>query len=143
MKGMSDKEYQACISNLGLLEGEKTRLQIVCRRYMESPPSAGKQKDRVDKESHKGLLVLTNDNMIFMQQQGAWSSDYAQALRIPIEHVSGITSGGTLLKHIRVAVGTTGKEFHEFIHFEGREAEEVRAGIEQLRLRWPREQFRK
>ncbi len=125
MKGMNDSEYQNCIANLGLLEGEKTRLQVVCRRYMESPPSIFRKKEQVQKESHKGLLVFTNDNMIFMQQQGAWSSNYAQGLRIPLEHITGITAGGALVKHLRVTVGTTGTEHHEFINFEGRDVQEV------------------
>ncbi len=89
-----------------------------------------------------GLLVFTNDNMIFMQQQGAWSSNYAQGLRIPLEHITGITAGGTLVKHIRVTVGTTGTEHHEFINFEGRDVQEVRADIERA-LKDAREEKRK
>jgi ribosomal protein L40E len=83
-------------------------------------------------EQHKGLLAFTTDNMIFMQQQGgrlARSSNYAQALRIPLEHISGVTAGGTALKHLRVTMGITGTEQHEFIKFEGRDVQEVSADI--------------
>jgi hypothetical protein len=133
MKGMKDSEYQACIDSLGLLEGEQTKLQYVCYRQMTSPPSFwdGKQKS----ESKKGLLVLTNDNLIFMQQEGAWSSNYAQALRIPLEHISGVVSGGALIKHIRILVGVSGNPVqHEFINFVStygqQQIHEVRADIE-------------
>jgi ribosomal protein L40E len=132
MEGMSDKEYQNCIATLGLLDGEKTMLQVVCRRYHESPPSVWRKKEQVTKESHKGFLVLTNDNMIFMQQQGAWSSNYAQGLRIPLEHVTGVVSGGTVMKHIRVTVEQTGSDQHEFIRFEGRGVDGVRTDIERV-----------
>ncbi len=142
MKGMSDQEYHNCVSNMGLVDGEKTKLQVVCRRYLESPPSIWRKKEQVEKRSYKGLLVFTNDNMIFMQQQGAWSSNYAQGLRIPLEQVTGIVSGGALMKHVRVTVGQTGSEHHEFIGFEGRSVDEVRSDIERA-LKESREEKKK
>jgi len=134
-KGMTDSEYQACMNGLGLLEGEEIRLQYVCFRHLASPPSLWDGKRR--RESKKGLLVFTHDDMIFMQQEGAWSSNYGQALRFPVEQVSGVVSGGTLIKHIRVLVGTSGSsEQHEFINFESTYGEqsihEVRREIEKL-----------
>ena len=58
MKGMDDSEYNSCISNLGILEGEEIKLQYVCFRHTISPPSIwdGKQKT----QTNKGLLVFTN-----------------------------------------------------------------------------------
>ncbi len=43
--------YQNCIANMGLLEDEKARLQVACRR------STGGH-------TPKGLLVFTSDNDI-------------------------------------------------------------------------------
>jgi hypothetical protein len=135
MKGMNDSEYEACVENLGLLEGEQIKLQYVCYRQVISPPSLwdGQRKN----ESKKGLLVFTNDNMIFMQQEGGWSSDYAQALRIPIEQIIGVVSGGTFIQHIRIQIGSSGaSELHEFINFTStygqQQIREVRADIEKL-----------
>jgi hypothetical protein len=126
MKGMNDSEYQACINNLGLLEGEEIKLQYVCFRQIIW---GGKQGIE-----NKGLLVFTNDNMIFMQQEGGWSSQYAQALRIPLEQISGIVSGGTVIKHIRIITGVSGvSQQHEFDNFYGQQQiHEVRADIENL-----------
>jgi len=135
MKGMDDSEYNSCISNLGILEGEEIKLQYVCFRHTISPPSIwdGKQKT----QTNKGLLVFTNDNMVFMQQEGAWKSNYAQALRFPLEHISGVVSGGTVIKHIRIVVGISGSsEQHEFINFIStygkQQIHEVRADIEKV-----------
>jgi hypothetical protein len=104
MEGMSDDEYQNCIANMGLLEGEELRLQVACRRSTHG-------------FTPKGLLVFTSDNMIFMQQEGRGSSNYAPALRIGLEHISGVTIA---FASLRIVVGTTGTEQHRFFHFWGK-----------------------
>jgi len=101
---MKDSEYKSCIDGLGLLEGEEKKLQYVSFREIISTGWNGKAR----KKSKKGLLVFTNDNMIFMQQEGAWSSNYTQALRIPLEQIAGISYGGRVMKHISVLVGKAG-----------------------------------
>jgi len=140
LRGMTESEYAACINNLGLLEGEEVKLQYICSRNVISPPSAIRALFTDDggvprMESKKGLLVFTNDNMIFMQQEGAWSSNYAQALRISLEQISGIVSGGSFVKHVRITTGVGGSlAQHEFINFVStygkQEIHEVRADIE-------------
>jgi hypothetical protein len=104
-----------------------------------SPPSAFRKLFVDDgaprMESKKGLLVFTNDNMIFMQQEGAWSSNYAQALRISLEQIGGVVSGGTFIPHIRIMIGISGvSEQHEFVTFQSADKpiHEVRADIEKL-----------
>jgi hypothetical protein len=115
LKGMNDSEYTNCLNSLGLLSGETIKLQYVCYRQTISPPSMWNGQQRM--ESHKGLLVFTNDNMIFMQQEGRGST-YAQALRFPIESIGGLVSGGTFIQHIRFTVGVIGaSQQHEFINF--------------------------
>jgi len=106
---MKESEYTACINNLGLLEGEKIRLQYVCRCV----PPVRPNENRLNL---KGLLVFTNDNMIFMEKEGLLSSRYSQRLRIPIEEVSGISlkriSGfGVLALRIFVGIGTQSGEY--------------------------------
>jgi ribosomal protein L40E len=114
---MKESEYKACIDGLGLLEGEERKLQYVCGRDIVSTGWDGKPK----KTLSKGLLVFTNDNMIFMQQVGWRSSEYTQALRIPLEQIAGVSYGkGLILEHIAVLVGTTGaSQTHQFTIFKG------------------------
>lgn len=97
-----DKEYKACIDGLGLLDGEEVKLQYVCHRELVSTGWDGKPK----KSQKKGLLVVSNDNLIFMEQSGAWSSNYSQALRIPLEQIIGISSSrGFVIKSITFTTG--------------------------------------
>jgi len=109
MKGLKDSEYSACIDNLGLLEGEEIKLQYVCRCV----PPVRPNETRLNL---KGLLVFTNDNMIFMEKQGLFSSRYSQRLRIPIEEISGtslkrISGFGVLALRVFVGIGTQSGEY--------------------------------
>jgi hypothetical protein len=130
MIGMTDLEYQSCINTLGLLEGEKLLLQYTVFRETFSTDIFGKPTT----DSRKGLLVFTNDNMIFMQQEGAWSTDYSQALRIPLEEISGVDSTGTIFKKLRIAVGVSGHiDYHIFMIFAGQGTPvEIRASIDKI-----------
>jgi len=118
MRGMKESEYKACIDNLGLLEGEEIKYQLVCFRQEIGAPSIwGGQREI---KNRKGLLVFTNDNMIFMQQEGAWSSDYSQALRFSLEDISGISSEGRFTQRLRILIGAKGNsEYHDFLPFKG------------------------
>lgn len=117
-KRLKDSEYTSCINGLGLLEGETIKLQYYCHRQVISNPSMWDGKQRM--ESHKGLLVFSDDNMIFMQQEGNFSSDYAQALRISIGSIAGLVTGGSLIKHIRFTIGVAGaSQQYEFSLFQG------------------------
>ena len=63
------------------------------------------------------------------------SSARAQALRVPLEQISGVVSGGTFIPHIRILVGITGtSERHEFTTFQSADKpiHEVRADIQRL-----------
>jgi hypothetical protein len=134
MKGMIDSEYQSCIDGLGLLEGEEIRLQYVCWltiwQKRESVFASGLK--------HKGLLVFTNDNLIFMQQEGFFSSKYGERLRIPIENISGVICMKGLSAPIggglKIVIGTTGHtEEYIFFKFEsGKKVDEAREEIQKL-----------
>ena len=130
MIGMTDLEYHSCIDNLGMLEGEKLLLQFTVYRESFSTDFFGKPTT----ETRKGLLVFSNDNMIFMQQEGAWSSDYSQALRIPLEQISGVDNTGTFVKKLRFAIGSSGHtDYHTFVVFAGQGTlGEIRASIDKL-----------
>ena len=129
MKGMKESEYKACIDNLGLLEGEEIKCQLVCFRQEVGAPSIwGGQQEM---KNRKGLLVFTNDNMIFMQQEGAWSSDYSQALRFSLEDISGVSGNEGFTRRLRILIGGKGNsEYHDFLPFRGYgKVKEIRSSI--------------
>jgi len=72
--------------------------------------------------------------MLLMQQEGAWSNDYSQALRIPLEQISGTDTTGTFVKRLRIAVGNSGHtDYHTFIIFAGQGTPtEIRGSIDKL-----------
>jgi len=136
MKGISDKDYQKCMDNLGLLEGETIRLEYVCKRHtwVKSAFRDTGQKEEI----HSGLLVLTNDNLIFMQKEGIFDAHYGQALHIPLEKIYGTHIGGIVQKHLKLK---TDIEELQFGYFKVK-IEEAREAIEKL-LKTTREEKKK
>jgi len=137
MKGISDKDYQKCMDNLGLLEGETNRLEYVCilNTWVKSAFADTGQKP----ENHKGLLVFTNDNLIFMQKEGVFNAQYGQGLRIPLENIRGTYVSGTLIKRLRIK---TDMEELQFSLFKNAKVQEAREAIEKL-LKTVREEKKK
>jgi hypothetical protein len=138
IRGIKDSDYKACVDGLGLLEGEEIRLRYGCARRYFSRSIAATVLTGSGERAYvkKGLLVFTNYNMIFMEQEGR-GSYFAQALRVPLEHISGVISGGTalLFKYVKISVGISGAtEQHEFVKFFGtkQSVHEIRAEIEKL-----------
>jgi hypothetical protein len=137
MKGMKDEEYQSALNGLGLLEGEEIRLQYICKKITDQrgvTTTSMMFGTQSVPQINKGLLVFTNDNMIFMQQEGAWSKNYGQALRIPLEQISGIVISGGFLQ---IGVGVSGvAQQHKFGAFENDSGKpkghEVRAEMETI-----------
>ena len=129
MKGINDSEYQSCISNLGLLEGEEIRLQYICRFV---PPVRPNEK----RLNLKGLLVFTNDNIIFMEKQGLFNSRYSQRVRLPIVEITGISLKrigiiGVLALRIFVGIGALSGEYMAS-GFDGKKVEEVEEEVQKL-----------
>ena len=107
---LNKKQYDACTQNLGLLEGEEIRLEYHCyRREKYHSFSLGSEQEK----PYRGLLVFTNNNMIFMDvvKRGLLGRDYgaAQSIRVPLEQIIGISTGGTMIKHLKVR--TQSQEF--------------------------------
>jgi ribosomal protein L40E len=128
---LKKQEYEACIENLGLLEEEDIRLQYQCAR-IEKYFSA--MLGRNEEMPHRGLLVFTNDNMFFMQaaKQGVFSAKYtsSQAIRVPLEQITGVSTGGVILKHLKVA--TPNKEF-EFRFLDHKVVPEIQSLLKLVR----------
>ena len=117
--GMNDAEYEACLNGLGLAEGEEIKRQYVCRKQTLSASSyvSGSYQTL---EGRKGLLVFTNENMVFMQQ-GLWSSNYTLALKTPLANVRRVEKGGTLIQRVSIKVGTgvfSGEHHFDSFHSE-------------------------
>ncbi len=125
---LNDIEYQSCLGNLGLLEGEEVKLQYFCFRKIPGRYSG----------MRKGLLVFTNDNLIFSQAEhyDPRKPSFAQALRLPLETITGIVSDGSIIQHLRIQTNTSGAEQHEFYNFAAthgknkKHIREIRAEIE-------------
>jgi len=111
IEGLSEKDSKLAINSIRLLEGEKIKQMYACQRSIEK----GKKK-----EIKKGLFVITDNNLLFQQQEGTFSKHFHTALRIPLTQIHGITSGGKLIKHIRILAGIGGSlTEHEFVNFYG------------------------
>lgn len=124
---MNESEYKYCMDNLGLVEGEEIKLKYVCRCVPPIRPN----ENRVNL---KGLLIFTNDNMIYMEKQGIFNSKYSQRVRLPLEEISGITTkriGGVGVQAIRLYVGggTQSGEYH-ISSVDGKEIEQVEKEIQ-------------
>lgn len=60
----------------------------------------GGRRTREEKEKTKGVLVLTNRKVVFLQQRGTFSKSYHPLFTIPVESVCSISMGGTLNKYV-------------------------------------------
>ena len=111
------------LDSIHLLGGEKIEKLHVCYRLYKGGML----------ESKKGLLVITNKNLLFQQQEGILTKHFHTALRIPLTQIHGITSGGTLTRHIKVLAGIGGSlaehEFNNFVET-GKSNHELRSEIE-------------
>lgn len=129
LQGMKDSEYQSCLDNLGLMEGEEVRLEYICRFVPPVRPNESRL-------NLKGLLVFTNDNMIFMEKQSLFSSRYSQRVRIPLEEITGISLKrigmiGVLALRIFVGMGALSGEYIAS-GVEGKKIEEVEKQVQKL-----------
>jgi ribosomal protein L40E len=96
MKGLTDSEYRACMDNLGLLEGEKKELEYLIEGVIIGRGDGselehlfqgfinGSIDSSKTKTLKKGLLVFTDINLIFIQQE-----DYLR-LVVPLDQLGGM-----------------------------------------------------
>ncbi|MCK4477041.1 hypothetical protein KAU88_00730 [Candidatus Bathyarchaeota archaeon] len=131
MQGMKDSEYKACIGCLGLVEGEEIELQYVCS--FAPPVLLPSERFKLDL---KGLLVFTNDNMIFIEKAGLFVSRFGQRAKVPLEQITGlllrrISVIGILALRIVVDLGTQEGEY-TVGKVKGKRIEEVKEEIQKL-----------
>jgi hypothetical protein len=96
MGRMSDSEYKACMDNLELLEGEKKELEYLIQKAITGRGDGSNRGDLIKDfiDGHydpskammleSGLLVLTNINLIFIQEK-----DHSRIV-VPLDQLGGI-----------------------------------------------------
>lgn len=75
-------------------------------------------------EHEKGILVLTNQRLAWMQKRGRFSESFHLTHEIPLTMLSGISLGGTLFKYVTLSDGSNTYQFNlkhvgskEFVFF--------------------------
>lgn len=60
----------------------------------------------------QGILVLTNQRLIFLEEHGVFRKSYHQNLVIPLEKIGAISMGGFLSPFVSISSGTETYIFH-------------------------------
>jgi hypothetical protein len=85
----------------------KVVVRKVERGMIRNKVRTGKQN-----EHQKGVLVLTNRRLAWMQRHGRFNKSYHLTNEIPLEHLSGIAMGGTLFKYVTLSNGQDTYQFN-------------------------------
>lgn len=64
------------------------------------------------KERKNGLLVLTNQRLLFLEEHGVFGKSYHQVLAVPLLKVQGISMGGMLVPFVSIADDMGTHMFH-------------------------------
>ena len=64
------------------------------------------------KTRKKGILVLTNQKLLFLEAHGLFGKSYHQVLAIPLAKLGGISIGGTLIPFVSIADDIQNYIFH-------------------------------
>ena len=64
------------------------------------------------KQKKKGMLVLTNRKLVWIEERGIFGKSYHTLFTIPLEHVRGISMGGALIKYVSIAHAQGEYTFH-------------------------------
>ncbi|MCW3985171.1 MAG: hypothetical protein NWE91_02010 [Candidatus Bathyarchaeota archaeon] len=117
MKGLKDTEYRASMDNLGLLEGEKKELEYLIEKVVIGRGDGSQLKylfqgfinGSIDSSKtttlKKGLLVFTNINLIFIQQE-----DYSRSV-VPLDQLGGM---GCFTYNNHYAIGVVTVDGYEY-----------------------------
>lgn len=66
------------------------------------------------KTRKKGILVLTNQRVLFLEEHGIFGKSYHQILTIPLEKLGGISIGGMVNPFVSIADGQETHVFHVY-----------------------------
>ena len=62
----------------------------------------GKEPKKAKKQK-KGILVLTNRKIVFLEERGFFGKSYHACLSIKLENIEGISMGGFILKYVSIS----------------------------------------
>jgi ribosomal protein S27AE len=94
---------------------------------------------RNTKIRNKGVLVLTNQRLLFLEEHGIFGKSYHEAVAISLPKIQGISMGGTLMPFVSIADEIQPHVFHidgigknEFDHFRSLIIEQSQKRIEEI-----------
>ncbi len=70
------------------------------------------KKNAGRQNTQKGILVLTNQKLLFLEAHGLFGKSYHQVLTIPLAKIGGISIGGTLIPFVSIADDIQNYIFH-------------------------------
>jgi len=70
------------------------------------------KRPKTVKQSKKGILVLTNRKLVWLEQRGIFGKSYHSRITIPLEDVKGISRGGAIIKYVSITDSQGEHTFH-------------------------------
>jgi len=67
------------------------------------------------KERKRGVLVLTNQRMMWLEERGIFGKSYHAIFEMPLENLRGISMGGAIMKYVSI----TDTEGEQVFHLDG------------------------
>ncbi len=87
---------------------------------------ATKKAGAKQRQMKMGLLALTNQRLVFLEEHGVFGKSYHQVLTIPLTNLNGVSMGGKYSPFVSIAAGEETNVFHlngvgnsEFEQFRG------------------------
>jgi hypothetical protein len=116
----------------GLLTEKVVVRNVEKRRFRRDKVRTGKKT-----EQERGVLVLSNQRLAWMQRRGRISKSYHLSFDIPLEQLAGISLGGTVFKYVTLSdgdhsyqlnlKGVGSKEFQYFKDMVMRQRDKIRS----------------
>lgn len=105
--------------SLLLNKGEEIVGNLPCRAFWKTL-TRGSQKI-LTAYCDNGVLVLTNNKLIFLQETGVFSKEIKTLFTIPLREIINVSTGGMVTKHLNLNTEKEGSI--QPFKFEGKEAE--------------------
>lgn len=70
------------------------------------------KKPKTVKQTKKGILVLTNRKLVWIEQRGIFGKSYHPLITIPLENLRGITMEGAIFKYVSISDAQGEHIFH-------------------------------
>lgn len=80
--------------------------------------SFGRKKITEAKKRVNGILVMTNQKLVFLSEHGLIGKSYHQTLSVPLERIQGISQGGSISHFISITDDEFTHIFHMSVKFD-------------------------